>query len=423
MLNPTTYMYRFPGPHGPGPYTMKYWWTLGSFPTGLEVPFRLNEFLATYKEQHVPVEVEEWLSCFLHDPVEALQSATDTLCNLLLEFPTRETTRGYTAPEGTIKELLEPLKTFEEQLGIRVPPVAVRAAVGHKALREKLIDDLFDYRESIQERGSTPHRRLSRSALLDEPQLEVSGECSSEANGGSDGSATVSPELGAMVGLFSSAPQHTADDEIKLIHLMTTLAEGCALKERYDDSYSLLSSSLFFAHDEKSQSAVHSNASIAALLDGHFDDAAYHGREAALLISEPRKSPRAAARGYRLWATAAAFQDDYARAESILDDAMSLLPDETELTTSRAKISELRARRVNQVQSPLRQTHLLKSHRMRALLNGSGKSFDNEFDWILFKNKLYPAKMNPATNEMGSVFRRVGDLGGPVSTSRATELL
>lgn len=399
---------------------MKYWWTLGSFPTGLDVPFRLNEFLTTYKQQHVPLEVEEWLTCFLHEPVEVLQDAASVLLSLLEECPVPESRRGYVVPELPITRLLEPLKKFEEQLGIKIPPVAIRAANGHKALRERLMDDFFDYRESIRTNGSTPHRRLARAAL-DEPQLEQPQSCAETVCLPND--AAISPELGDAVGVFSSVSQSTADDELKLIRLMTTLAEGCALKERYDDAYSILSSSLLFAHDESSQSAIHSNASVASLLDGHFDDAAYHGREAALLISAPKKAEKLAARGYQLWATAVAYQDDYDRAQSILNDALLLLPEAVELTTAREKLSSLHSLRAAKTHPSVRRSHLLKSQQTRGILNGSGTSFDNEFDWVVFKNKLYPAKMNPSSNEMGSVFRRVGDLGGAISTSRSTELL
>lgn len=422
MMNPTTYMYRFPGPHGPGPYTMKYWWTLGVFPTGLDTPFRLNEFLSSYKQQHVPIEVEEWLSCFLHDPVTSLQDASVTLCELLEGCAVRENTRGFTASEQMIKPLLEPLKKFEEQLGIRVPPIAVRSAMGKSGLRERLMNDLYDYNESIQSNGSTPHRRLACLTFEeDAPLLEASHHTFDNLTPSSESS--ISPELAAAVGSFSSVPSTTADDEIKLVRLMTTLAEGCAEKGHYDDSYSLLSSSLFFAHDENSQSAVHSNASIAALLDGNFDDAAYHSREAALLIPEPRRAPKAAARGYQLWATATAYQDDFDRAESIINDALALLPDEMELAATKQKITELKAGRLTKADPTLRRSHMLKSQQKRGILHGSGTGFDNEFDWIVFKNKLYPPKMNPSNNEMGSVFRRVGDLGGMVSTSRTTELL
>ncbi|AIN98432.1 hypothetical protein LPMP_221370 [Leishmania panamensis] len=164
-LNPTMYLYRFAGPHGPGPYVMKYWWTLGCLPTGLGRPFRLSEFLAEYQQQHVPIEVEEWLKCFVRNPYEELADATSELLKYLEEVPRRENTRGYRSIESGVSSFAAPLAKFERQLNVRVPSLALRAALGSASLRERLKDDLFEYRESLRLCGSTPHRRLARFAF------------------------------------------------------------------------------------------------------------------------------------------------------------------------------------------------------------------------------------------------------------------
>lgn len=417
-MNPTTYLYRFAGPRGPGPYVMKYWWTLGSFPTGMERPFRLDEFLATYKQQHVPAEVEDWLSCFVKSPFEELQSAASELLAQLEEVPASEKSRGYKCLEASAASFVKPLEKFERQLNVKIPPVAVRAALASPSLRERLKDDLYEYRESLSEAGSTPHRRLARTDL-EEPLSIEEGAKSDRSIG--DRAADVHAALGQTVGAYVSPDAHTAPDEKNLLRLLTTLSEGCVLKKDFEGAFSLLSSSLSFSHDDGTDSVVHANTSAAALLNGQFKEAEFHGRQAALLEPQLKVSKAAGGRGYALWATATAFQDDFERATRIAEKGVEVFPENLELQTLVEKLTDMQANPV----PPSLQARVVKSkaQQSRALLRGSGRSFDNEFDWIVFKNKLYPSKMDPSTNEMGSVFRRVGDLGGHISTSRSTELL
>lgn len=417
-MNPTTYLYRFPGPRGPGPYVMKYWWTLGCFPTGIERPFRLNEFLATYQQQHVPAEVEDWLDCFVKSPYEELKSATSELLSQLEEVPASERTRGYRSIEPSVAAFAAPLAKLEKQLNVRIPSLAVRAALGSPMLRERLKDDLYDYNESLNECGSTPHRRLARE-VFEEP---LAIEAAKEQNSGAHyKTADVPAPLGQAVGSYVSPEAHTAPDEQKLLRLLTTLSESCVLKKDYESAFSILSTSLRFSHDDSTDSVVHANASAAALLNGQFNEAEFHGRQAALLEPQLETSTKIGGRGYALWATATAFQDDFERATRIADKGVALFPENSDLLALREKLAGMQT---TGTPSSLkgRVVHS-RAQQSRGLLHGSGRSFDNEFDWIVFKNKLYPSKMDPSTNEMGSVFRRVGDLGGHISTSRSTELL
>ncbi|EPY22997.1 hypothetical protein STCU_02565 [Strigomonas culicis] len=417
-MNPTLFLYRFPGPRGPGPYTMKYWWTLGCFPSGIQVPFRLHEFLATYQQEHVPIEVEEWLHCFVKDPVQSLEEAVDDLFLEMENMPALEEAKGYSMNEHSVKKLLKPLKKFEEQLGIHVPASGVRSALGSAKLREKVLDDLYDYKEAIKANGSTPHRRYAKEnmELLD---LQSSDKPLLEDN---SNKGQISETLGKTVGAIMSPPLDTAKDERKLIQLLTSFAEGCVRKENHADAFSLLSSSLAFAHDDETRSIVHANVAASAILDGQFKEGEYHGRESALLATAAQKTT-SGSRGYALWATAVAYQDDFERAERIIDDALEIYTGDQQLLQAKEQIKT--AMTANKHMSPsLRGSRMpLKSQQARGLYQGSGRLFDNEFDWAVFKNKLYPSKMDPRTNEMGSVFRRVGDLGGHISTSRSTEIL
>ncbi|KAG5505020.1 hypothetical protein JKF63_04467 [Porcisia hertigi] len=417
-MNPTTYLYRFAGPHGPGPYLMKYWWTLGCFPTGIERPFRLSEFLAEYQQQHVPIEVEEWLQCFVKNPYEELKDATSDLLKCLEEVPHRANTRGYRSIESGVSSFAAPLTKFENQLNVRVPSLAIRAALGSALLRERLKDDLFEYKESLRESGSTPHRRLARSSLEELRTLPSSINSSHESE---DLRGQIPMPVGKAVGSYASPNSSTSDDEKKLIRLLTTFSEGCVLKEDYDSAFSLLSSSLSFSHDDDIDAVVHSNASAAAVLSGRYKEAEFHGRQAALLEPQADPSRKGSGRGYVLWATATAYQDDFERASRIVERGLEAFPNNTDLKLIREKLA-----RSDLVSSSLPLgTSLVRSkgQQARALLHGSGRSFDNEFDWAVFKNKLYPSKMNPSSNEMGSVFRRVGDFGGHISTSRSVEPL
>ncbi|KAG5479134.1 hypothetical protein LSCM1_02986 [Leishmania martiniquensis] len=418
-MNPTMYLYRFAGPHGPGPYVMKYWWTLGCFPTGIERPFRLSEFLAEYKQHHVPIEVEEWLQCFVTNPYEELKEATSNLLKYLEEVPLRENTRGYHSIESGVSSFAAPLAKFEKQLNIRVPSLAVRAALGSPSLRERLKDELFEYNESLSACGSTPHRRMARSAF-DEPPMLPGG--TSDCGHREHLPEPISVPISEAVGLYASPSSSTSDDEKKLIRLLTTFSEGCALKEDYDSAFSLLASSLGFSHDDGTDAIVHSNAAAAAILSGRYKEAEFHGRQSALLEPQEAPSKKSGGRGYVLWATATACQEDFDRASRIIEKGLDVFPDNADLRAIRESLAATQLSASSA--SPLRNRMVRsKGQQARALLHGSGRSFDNEFDWTVFKNKLYPSKMNPSSNEMGSVFRRVGDFGGHISTSRSLEPL
>ncbi|RNF00283.1 hypothetical protein TraAM80_07683 [Trypanosoma rangeli] len=424
-MNPTLYLYRFPGPRGPGPYTMKYWWTLGCFPTGREMPFRLQEFLLTYQQEHVPIEVEEWLRCFVKDPLQELQNASKALFDAAEASPEMESTRGYRAIQPSIIPLLAPMEKFGRQLGVKISPTGLRAVLSNTTLKERFLDDLFEYQEILEKEGSTPHRRLARRSL---EKLLPEGEAG-ESFVSTQQIVPVSKNLGNFVGAVISPPDTTAADERKLIHLLTTISEGCAGCGHYDDARSMLAGALMFCHDADAQAVTHANLAISSFLNGDFREAEYNGREAALLQPEAKYVSSAGARGYAVWAAAVAYQDDFDRAERIIHDALALYSGNEELKNMSAQLQKIRVAQASlsysgEVPELLRGSRChLPSQQSKALAKGNGKGFDNEFDWVLFKNKLYPSKMNPSTNEMGSVFRRVGDMGMLISSSRSMERL
>lgn len=445
-FNPTLFLYRFAGPHGPGPYTMKYWWTLGCFPTGLGVPFRLSEFLQTYCTEHVPAEVEEWLNCFVKHPAESLVPNLERLLEATESVAEVEECEGYTAVEPSIAALLAPLKALESSWMVTVSPSAVRAVMSDRRLRSRMVDELYDYKEAVKSVGSTPHRRAGlamlegshydvttapsddglkflASVLKQLPpsnphQATVGSIVANDALGRQTGSSSdaLTPAARQAVGIAtSSLPSSTADDEKRLIRLMTTFAEGSMKRRRYGDACNLLSSMLLFSHDDDVRGEVHSNLASAFNMDGRFKDAEFHGMEAAMLKASPR--------GYANWATSVAYQDDFEKATRIINDALAIHVGNDMLEHTRAAIcaAATMSREVPIEMRGLR-AHL-PSQQRRGLEEGQGRGHDNEFDSVIFNQKQYAAKMDPRSIELGSVFRRTGDFGGHIASTKTMEPL
>lgn len=418
-LNPTHYLYRFPGPKGPGPFTMKYWWSLGCFPTGLNTPFRLHEFLQAYQQQHVPIEVEEWLQYVVKDPMEELMQCISCLHKCFEEYPSLESSQEFKIDHISGHSFTNALEKMERCLGISLGAPVVRKTLCFPDLRERVLDDLEDYRDYISINGSTPHRRAAR-LFLDDPCSESSNSllCNSSMTSG----CNLPENISNGIGVISNPPDHTTYDEVKLIRLLTTFAEGGIRGKLVENGKNAVASSLQFAHDSESQSVVHANMSIAAIENGEFKEAEYHARESLLCAqTAPLKKSK---KSYILWATSVAYQDDFSRSETILNEAISLFPDDSHLQdllkqVSYFKGSEKYLAGIGEAVN----TSSIHAVQSKKLLTAIGRTFDNEFSWIAFRSKIYPAKMNPSSNELGSVFRRIGDLGLHTSSSRSSELL
>jgi len=480
-MNPTLFLYRFAGPRGPGPFTMKYWWTLGCFPTGREVPFRLPEFLQTYCQMHVPAEVEEWLDYFVKNPAETLVPALEQLLQRMEAISDgrdhgetevdEDEERGYKLHAPSVAPLIEPLKAVEMSLSVRIPAPALRAVMSDRKLCKRAMDDLYEYTEAVRTVGSTPHRRAgfahlsvgttssptAESQRLDEPQdgssllssvrskilLDTSPSTITEhvaaAGAASIDSPTPTnqpppvPEIRKLVSDVTSVPSSTAPDERRLIQFATTVATGSMKQKKYRDAADTLSSLLLFCHDDDTRGTVHSSLASALNCDGRFREAEFHGREAALLKACPR--------GYANWAVATAYMDDFERAERILDEGteaflelqLSTMGDErVEVSRQRdhpvleaARASIANARRAagnSRTKAEMRgkRSHL-PSQQQRGLEEGQGRMFDNPFDQVVFNKHLYAAKMDPSNFELGSVFRRVGDVAGFISSTKSME--
>jgi len=415
MMNPTMYLYRFPGPRGPGPYTMKYWWTLGCFPTGLTPPFRLSEFLATYQQAHVPLDVEEFIAYFAKDPVESLVPALEAFLAAVEALPEPEDAAmlGYVPHDPSLTHIVPTLKSLESSLFISVPAVAVRGAVRSAPLRKQLCESVYEYTESVKASGSTAHRRAAMMQLSPEPR-PAHLELQAPDRGGSSASASTeglpSPALARQLGEFLSLPvNQTQPDEEQLIRTLTILAQGAADVGQPSAAVELLAQSLLHAHDANTEAHVHRNLAAAELRNCRFDRAAFHAEEASVRKQTPK--------AYASWTVALLEMGEYDRAQEVLSLALSTLEGHTEaaevapmlaqaqasLDQARAAQNETNAVRLAMHQRPQR----APVQQWHGLLHGKGRNFRHEFDTVEFQDKVYPWKMNPTSNELGSVFRRV----------------
>lgn len=413
MLNPTLFLYRFPGKFGPGPYTMKYWWTLGTFPSGIEIPFRLQEFLASYQQSHVPEEVEDWLNVFIKDPVDNIVPAVEAFASALDALPECDRTVGYKAIEPSVQPVLAPLKKVCEIFMMDVPATSVRAVASDAALKKQLLDEAFEYVQCVKQSGSTPHRRLGRGVMEMQQQLPVSESAVAQKT---DDTAAhpiqLTDDAAAQIGAALEVDNlPTQPDEKRLIRMLATFAEGSMKKRKFSDAADLMESSLMFAHDAQSRSRIHSDAASAHNLNGDFKEAEWHAKESVLLEKNPR--------GYANWACSVAYQDDFERAAEVVQDGLALFPAHPALSKVDETLKGIAAegRQVNPLHRGAR--YQRPAQMTRGLDRAGGKNWRNEFDYVIFNNKFYAAKMDPSNSMPGSIFRRVGTLGlGYTSTQQ-----
>lgn len=420
-VNPTYFLYRFPGPKGPGPYTMKYWWTLGCFPTGLSVPFRLQEFLSTYQQSHVPIEVEEWLQYIVVDPFFSLKKEIDNLCSSIEFYPELSKSTRLEISSTSSPQFIAPLRKIESILGVYITPSSLAKTLKCRDLRDKLLDHLTDYKELLEKSGSTPHRRFARDFFDSPPENSV--DASSNSLELVNFSPSIPEEVSSAIGTLADPPSETAPDEVKIIQIVSTVAEGSSREGLFFDAHEALYSALPFSHDSKSRSHLYSNIASSALAIGEFKEAEHFAKE-SLLVAQPAEKQNAK-KVYQLWCAAVAYQEDFAQCDTILNEALQVFPDDGEFNLWKEHVhTQLsKAQGASSCLSKLRHRSKFTSVQSRQLPMSTGRTFDNEFCWATFKNKLYPTKMNPSSNEMGSVFRRVGDLGLDTSTSRSAEFL
>lgn len=461
-LVPTQYLYRFPqNPSLPGPNVMKYYWTLGCFPTGLQSPFRLWEFLAEYRSGHIPEEVEEFLRRHIQDPVESVDEAVRALMAGMGQLPNAVAGAAYTAQLPMVSAALPQLKAVEKELGIEVPAVCLRGVAGDRHLKARALDDLYDYSSSLREGGSTPHRRAMRS-LMEKASIQSGGAAeelflpdlayyqqlpagpSSEhaaaatlSAGGAEGekesgasSASTSasspssdasppalrPSHGTIAAALNVEKNTTAPDERALIRLLTTFGEGAMRAKRYDAAATVLESALLFANDDDTRSTVHNNLATACNRSGEFKTAEHNARE-AVLLNHSKKA-------FANLGVALAYQHREDEALSVLSDAAAIYAGDAEIAETQKQVLAFAAGRPTPKSLSAATVggastrYYSNTSRQRAIANGVGNNFGNQFDEVAFNEKKINATLNPS--EFTQWFARAHISGLNYRTSTAS---
>lgn len=443
MLAPHVFMYRVADAKKPGPVLMKYWWTLGCFPTGLGHPFRLDEFIDNYIREHVPIEVEEWLNATLRAPVDSIATNATAAVRAIEAMPAARRSLLAQRPVLGVKAVHEPLQRAMLEFGVDVPPVAVRMTLERPVLRTRLANALHDLSTQVVEGGSTAHRRWTRELLnadadasADVPskmRLPAADEAAALAQRSSaaptashDSAAPEDAEQGGpthafvahavmppglsarsagAIGVAVSPDDITAEDERLAMETLTTLAAGAQRGRRSDVASKLLKGALRLAHDDETEAIGRTNYAAALIGEGRFTEAAAEAQEAVLLLRSPR--------AYATWATATAYADDYEKAGQIIDDALAVYPDDATLGCTADGIARVMCGRVTAVEAGQNRRAKTPLQFAAGTDKGVGVAFGHDFDPIRLDDKgnLTTRKLDARQGGLGSESRRVGALG------------
>lgn len=459
---PVPYLYRFPGKRGPGPVLMKYWHTLGQFPTGLEVPFRLEEFHQNYIRQHVPAELEDWLRCVVYDPAETLTSHMEVFMTRLQNAPAPKRSNSVLSRSNMFdaKNVHAPLQKAFDEFGVEIPVIAVRAVASSPRLREDMLDVCFAYRETVAQIGSTPHRRWAaisafqeqgeegkKSQTLIAPTLFPPVNSNISQNNLSSSLPSLTPDQTEVVGKTLSSVLtfpvalkqndnnnndhddgksnssffEAAPDEILAAKMLTTLAEGChrgAQGRSADAATKLLEAALNFAReDHRVAGCTHTNLANAYSAQGDFKKAELHAKEALL---RDGANPRA----YAAWSVATALQDDLDSALQISADALQEHPTSDVLKQVYEEIARAASGRTATPEHARGKRYQLQSQCNTAMRLGGGKLFDNGFDWARTPDSKLRLSMplDPTYAGMGTMVKRAPEMStGPLVNTNIEE--
>lgn len=457
---PVPYLYRFPGKRGPGPILMKYWHTLGTFPTGLEVPFRLDEFKNNYIRQHVPEELEDWLRCVVYDPVDTLSSNMEVFMSRLQNAPAPRRANSVLGRAQLLdaKNIHAPLQKAFDEFGIEIPVIAVRAVASTPRIKEDMLDVCFAYRETVAQIGSTPHRKWAAASVLPstttrsendvvekdsrenllllDDQQQQQQQCRLDHQQLSPEQArAVAKTLSSVLSFPNNnalVAQATADqgdpdaasdstpsfeaapDEILITKMLTTLAEGChrgAQGKSAEAATRLLEAAMNFAQeDHRVAGSTHANLANAYAAQGSFEKAQLHAREAVL---RDRSNPRA----FAAWSVATALQDDLDTALQISADALQEYPTSDVLQQVYDEIARAATGRSATPEAARGKRYQLQSQCNLAMRLSGGKLFDNGMDWArdAHSRKRSALRLDPTYAGLGTDTKRSSEGSGPIS--------
>lgn len=383
---PVKFLYRYPGNYkNPGPVLMKYWWTLGMFPTGLTAPFRFQEFVDNYKALHMPDDVERWLESFLVQPATALAPNAREFAKRLEALPVATPTLHKRANVVGVPRAAEPLQLAMRELGLEVPTVAVRAVAERPALRRRLVTSVAEYGDTVAESGSTPHRRWAARELAEKEEgtqalLDATAEqptllSQHDAHPDSDTSPDKGITEAAASAVHAANELPTQPDEALLVETLTTLAVGCDRMQRHAAAEALLQAALGFAHDDELAAEVHSNLASACNKNGHFGEAVAHGQAAALRARS--------AKGFANWAVATAYLDDVDGAAEICQRGLAEHPESAVLKSVETTLARHMTGRVATAPAARGKRYHAPAQTQRGLLEAQGEHFMNETDIVM----------------------------------------
>jgi tetratricopeptide (TPR) repeat protein len=427
----TPFLYRLAkDSNKPGYSTIKYWWTTGCFPTGRETPVRVAEFEAEYLRAHVPEEVEEWLRFFVSDPVYNLAPAMDKLRMALESTPDNaaipEAVRALVKPQPpSVGRLVPHMKRIGDILGVDVPAVCMRGVVANSQLRTQVLDDTFEYAEAVRAGGSTPHRRTMRLMLEEEDRDEPLHL--PKWGGGSEGAMVPSDAAKGALGALLDVPKETAPDEMALVRMLTTFAEGGAQMGNFEAAEKPLQSALMFSNCRDSRSSLHGNLASSYNLQGRFEEAEENARESLML--KPSK------RAFSNLSVALAYQERSDEALAAADDALSVYPEDLSLAQLRGDIkAHVVNRPARSVDPNCSVYHTIKGRQQvpgqltRGLRDSDGVMFGHEFDAV--KSSVHKKgdvtnvhfQLNPTSKGLGMVVRRSGSQGSPFTRTNSSAM-
>ena len=337
-----TYEYRKPHiAHKPGYAVRKAFWTLGNYPSGLDMPFRWDEFKKEYLVRHVPEELVEWLEAMDPHPAEKTLGASEDLVKALGEIMVPQARSWNTDPLiPNISRITEPLSMLLSQFGSEVK---VPARVGRTLMnrhRDELESVAEAYAKTVRAIGSTPHKRWGMELPLSShrPLLAMPSALEIEAS-----TTLTDAEKRELVGFAELCPDTTYEDEILLIQIHNLVARASVATGENDTAIEFLQRSLPLARDDVRVAKIHNDLATCHVLQGQFSSATVHAQRSVVLCDDPR--------GYVLWSLARGYED-------ALDDALVIAARGTEAHPTdpkvRSNLRRLQEAAVGHVETPER---------------------------------------------------------------------
>ena len=353
-LAPVVYEWRKPHfPGKPGYYTLKSFHTLGCFPSGLEAPYRLNDFHKYYLNAYLPEEMEDWLDEVRPLPIEqataSLKQLREELQSFTLVTPTRWQPKPMLASLSRITEPMEDVlnvfmtenihrpeprmyefvaKPQEKHRRIKIPNSITRHILNNNYNELTDVVGLLD--ETWELIGSTPHRRslLQESQTAGVPSLETTESTKQDqtvheltqsatthhrllcdANGQAyrgwlppNAQKAIQTTVDNSLGQPKPTPSDlfrtpsadvTYEDELLLLQLHNLVSRAARETKEHDVGIALSQMSLHsLAHDDTRAAKVHGDLASLWFDKGDYETAIIHAQRGVLLGEYGQDAPQ-----------------------------------------------------------------------------------------------------------------------------------